>query len=125
MHHCEHCLAFVKKGKLASTIDLSRSFVKIDGTLHLGFNRSEVFPILSNYAPDTIIFAGNRAVQISGGGNCWNILKDKMTEKGLLGNPVLRDISRPIRLSSIIFKNSNETTALKASFIDLSFGRSS
>lgn len=86
MHHCEHCLAFVKKGKLASKIDLSRSFVKIDGILHLGFNRSEVCPILSNYAPDTIIFAGNGAVEINGGGDCWNILKGKMREEELLGD---------------------------------------
>jgi len=85
MQHCEHCLAFVKKGKLASKIDLSRSFVKIDGILHLGFNRSEVCPILSNYAPDTIIFAGNGAVEIAGGADCWNILKGKMKEEGLLG----------------------------------------
>ncbi len=85
MQHCERCLAFVKKGKLASKIDLSRSFVKIDGILHLGFNRSEVCPTLSNYAPDTIIFAGNGAVEIAGGGDCWNILKGRMKEEGLLG----------------------------------------
>lgn len=86
MQHCDHCLAFVKKSNLASKIDLSRSFVKIDGMLHLGFNRSEVCPILSKYVPDTIILAGNGAVEIASGGNCWNVLKDKMKEEGLLGD---------------------------------------
>lgn len=86
MQHCEHCLAFVKKGKLASKIDLSRSFTKIANKLHLGFNRAVVCPTLSAFVPDTIIFAGNGAVEIAGGGDCWDVLKDKMKEEGLLGD---------------------------------------
>lgn len=85
MQHCDHCLAFVKKTKLASKIDLSRSFTKIGNKLHLGFNNPLACPVLPAYRPDTIILAGNGAVEIVGGGNCWDVLKDKMKEEGLLG----------------------------------------
>lgn len=85
MEHCEHCLAFVKRSNMASKIDLSRSFTKIEGMLHLGFSNSEVCPILSKYSPKTIILAGNGAVEIADGGNCWDVLKEKMKEEGLLG----------------------------------------
>lgn len=85
MRHCEHCLAFIKKGKLASKIDLSMSFTKINGVLHLGFNRPQVCPTLASYIPDTVILAGNGAVEMKGGGDCWTILKKELANAGLLG----------------------------------------
>ncbi|MES2345837.1 MAG: hypothetical protein V4494_07875 [Chlamydiota bacterium] len=75
----------MKKTNFASSIDLSRSFTKIDSVLHLAFDKPEICPVLSSYVPDTIIYAGNGAVEIVEGRDCWEILKDKMKEAGLLG----------------------------------------
>jgi hypothetical protein len=85
MQHCDHCLALVKKGKLFSKIDLSRSFTQIGNKLHLGFSSSLACPVLAGYRPDTIILAGDGAVEMVDGGSCWKILTTKMEELGLLG----------------------------------------
>lgn len=63
MQHCEHCLASIKKSKLASKLDLSRSFTKIGNRLHLGIDRKTVCPVLTRYIPRTIVLAGNGAVK--------------------------------------------------------------
>lgn len=86
MNTCLDCANFLTKTKYASTINLARSFTKINNHLHLGFNRPIVCPTIANYIPDTIIFAGNGAVELSEGGDCWEILKKKLTEEGLLGD---------------------------------------
>lgn len=86
IEHCDHCLSFLKKDKLAPKIDLSRSFTKIDNKLHLGFSNAQVCPILSSYKPGTTILAGNGAVEIADGGDCWNILKTQMRYEGLMGD---------------------------------------
>jgi hypothetical protein len=85
MQLCNHCLTIIEKFNSASKIDLTRSLTKIGGTLHLGLDRPEICPVLSSYVPDTIILAGNGAIEVSGGGDCWEILKDKMEKEGLLG----------------------------------------
>jgi hypothetical protein len=85
MHPCDYCHYFVKEYKPASKIDLTRSLTKIEGTLHLGLNRQEICPVLSSYVPDTIIFAGDGAIEVAGGGGCWEILTYKMKREGLLG----------------------------------------
>jgi hypothetical protein len=81
MNTCNACTAFLKN----SNIDLKRSFTKIENKLHLGFNRPIVCPTIAQYVPDTIIFAGNGAVELSDGGDCWQILRDELRAEGLLG----------------------------------------
>src|SRR5260221_135716 len=82
MDTCVDCSNFLRKSK----VDLKRSFTKIGNKLHLGFNRSIVCPSIAQYIPDTIIFAGNGAVELSDGGDCWQVLNTALTVEGLLGN---------------------------------------
>jgi len=86
MQYCEHCLASIKKSKLASKLDLSRPFTKIGNKLHLGIDREIVCPVLARYIPRTIVLAGNGAVKLVDEGNCWNILKPGLFKAGLLGS---------------------------------------
>jgi hypothetical protein len=86
MQYCEYCFASIKKSKLASKLDLSRSFTKINNKLHLGIDREIVCPVLARYIPRTIVLAGNGAVKLVDGGCCWNILKIGLSKAGLFGS---------------------------------------
>jgi len=81
MDTCPACANFLKKSK----IHLEKSFTKIGNKLHLGFNRPIVCPTIAQYIPDTIIFAGNGAVEINDGSDCWMVLNKALAVEGLLG----------------------------------------
>lgn len=85
MKICNLCSEWVKKSKYKNKIDLLRSFTKIADTLHLGFDSPFVCKMVADYMPETIVLAGNGAVEIKGGGSCWTILENKMKSEGLLG----------------------------------------
>ena len=84
MDTCKDCANFLVKTIYGSKINLERSFTKIDNKLHLGFNRPIVCTTIANYNPDTIIFAGNGAVELYDGGDCWEILKNELTKRRII-----------------------------------------
>jgi len=85
MKICNQCSDWIKRSKYKDKIDLKRSFTKIADTLHLGFDHSIVCKTVTNYIPETIILAGNGAVDVKGEGSCWGTLENKMKSEGLLG----------------------------------------
>ena len=78
MNSCNDCHEFQNKGNNTSKINLQRSFTKINGKLHLGFDSPIVCPTVTDYVPDTIILAGNGAIENKDGEDCWTILKNQM-----------------------------------------------
>lgn len=86
MNICNSCAAWLQKGLLRSELSLERSFTKIKGTLHIGFDRADVCTTINDYIPETIILAGDGAVEIEKqGGSCWKLLEKEMRILGLLG----------------------------------------
>lgn len=85
MKTCNSCADWLAKGCGAGIVKLETSYTKVGGQLHLGFDDRTVCKSVADYVPETIILAGNGAVEIKGEGDCWKILEQEMREIGLVG----------------------------------------
>ncbi len=85
MKTCNDCTSWLKKAPPHNQIKLENSFTKINGELHLAFDRSTDCSILANYSPDVIILAGDGAIEVDGDTNCWSILNKAMSNIGIIG----------------------------------------
>lgn len=85
MKPCGACNSYLIKANLKFQIDLASSSTKINGELHMPFDRKTDCIALTNYSPDVIILAGNGAIEVEDGLNCWDILKNTMNEIGITG----------------------------------------
>lgn len=82
---CKECVNWIKKVNPQHQIIVENSFTKINGKLHLPFGQSTACNVLKAYCPEVIILAGDGAIEIDGNISCWDVLKNKMVEIGIVG----------------------------------------